>query len=128
MSVTNDRRRLVSPVNELQKFIIDQMNKLADGSQRKFSDMMGLTDTTLGRALHPTKPSKPSLELLIALARVTKTDIRDIVVMAAPEDVIYGSRRSSAALLARLDKLSDDDRNLIDKFIAGAVARLAQAD
>lgn len=115
-------------MNELQKFISEQMVKLGDLSVRKFADKMGVHDTTLGRVLHPTDPAAPTVEFLIKLAKATNTDIRQIIVMVSPDDVVHGSSATAASLLTRIDKLSDEDRKIVDKFIAGAMSHLAKTN
>ena len=106
-------------MKQLQDFIWEQMKDMGDLSMRKFADVIGVSQPTISRVLDPNDPVFPSVELLIKLAKATHTDIRELVVMVAPDDVIIGHSGESAWLAARLDKLTAEQRMVIDRLIAG---------
>ncbi len=87
---------------------------------RDFAAYSGISQATISRILDPVDPVFPSTELLIKLARATATDIRDLIVMVAPHDVLISHHKVEAlAMLARLDALSDEQLGVVDRLIAG---------
>lgn len=106
-------------MQKLQEFIWEQMKSMGDLSMRRFADVIGVSQPTISRVLDPNDPVFPSIELLIKLARATRTDIRDLVVMVAPDDVIIGQNPKAMRLATRLDKLTDEQKMIIDRLIAG---------
>lgn len=112
-------------MNQLQRFIEDYL-KRTDISRRKLALMMGMADTTIGDYMNKKGDTPPSVEFLVNLAVATKTDIRDLIVMVSPDNVILGSQSETASLAARISKLPEDERKLIDRFISGALSDLAK--
>lgn len=106
-------------MKKLQDFIWEQMKDMGDLSMRKFADVIGVSQPTISRVLDPNDPVFPSVEFLIKLAKATHTDIRDLVVMVAPDEVITGHSGEAARLAARLDKLTEEQQMVIDRLIAG---------
>lgn len=98
--------------------------KTEEISISEFAKIVGVAQSTMSKALDPTNPSAPGHDFLVRLARATRTDIRDLVAMISPDDVLHGSSSDTLALAVRLNKLSDDQRELIDKFVAGVFATL----
>lgn len=66
----------------LAEFILDEMRRL-DMSARQFADLIGVSNTTINRALSSDPPT-PSLEFLDKLARATGQDLPTVVLMAMP--------------------------------------------
>jgi transcriptional regulator with XRE-family HTH domain len=114
----------------LQKFIREQMNVLARSkgieanslAMQEFADTVKVSQSTISRLLDENDPPEPTFTSLVRLARATKTDIRDIVALISPEDVLHGSSSAAVSLAVRLLSLSDEDYQLADKFITGANA------
>lgn len=98
-------------------------------SRRALAVKMGVADTTIGDVLNKKKPALPKVDFLIKLAQATETDIREIIVLIAPDDVLKGSTSESASLATRITKLADDERKVIDRYIRGAQqSRLNKSD
>jgi predicted transcriptional regulator len=117
-------------VESLQRFMREQMKIIARArgyrtdelSISEFAKIVGVAQSTMSKALDPANPSAPGHDFMIKLARATQTDIRDLVAMISPDDVLSGSSSDVISLATRIDKLSADQRQLIDKLISGTLS------
>lgn len=112
-------------MNQIIRFINEEM-KRRDMSVRQFANLMGMSHTTVLKVVDSENPHKPSLEFLIKLADVTKVDIRDLVAMVAPE--VAGVGANVAALSARMGRLSEEQKQIIDRLIAGFTLQSPEED
>ncbi len=107
---------LTEKVHMLRDFIQSQMDS-RDMSARKFAELVGVSQTTITRALSFDNPPEPSLDFLKKLAAATSTDIRDLVVLAAPDAFTTEPSTEARILATYIEKLPDDLREMVDSFI-----------
>jgi transcriptional regulator with XRE-family HTH domain len=103
----------------LRDFLMEEM-KRREMSMRQFAEFVGVAHTTVTRAVDPVSPPPPSFDFLVKLAKATKTDIRTIAAIVAPDAVIDQSPEV-LMLAERISRLTDDQRKLIDAAITGIV-------
>jgi transcriptional regulator with XRE-family HTH domain len=84
----------------LRKFIHDEINKRSI-STRAFSELMGISHTTMNRVLNeqPDKQQEPTLDFLVKLATVTKIDLVTLMSITYP-DLIKLSPSGDARVFA----------------------------
>lgn len=97
----------------IRQFIKDEMDK-RQMSNREFGDLVGVSHTTIGRAIDETKPSEPTLDFLAKLAKGTNRDLLSLVEIAYP-DVADATRPdpSTIILAQRFEELSDDYKTAV---------------
>lgn len=107
-------------LKELQRFVREQMDKFGEEtgqiSQQAYADSVGFGQSTLSRIL-ASKPGEMDVTNLIKLARHSKTDIRDLIALISPSDVLRDTNPETLALALKLNNLSDSKRKLLDTFL-----------
>lgn len=118
---------MAKAVTPLQSDIREQM-RVRGLSMRQLAEQMETTIATLSRTLKEDDPQAPSVEFLIKYAKATGRDIRDVILLVSPDEVVHGSGTTATILAARLARLKDTDRQLIENFISGALSKLSESD
>lgn len=100
----------------LREFIEREMTA-RDMSTHEFADFVGVSQSTIVRAMSYEDAPEPKLNFLAKLAVATKVDIGVLVSLIKPE----ASKISpDARLLAeRIEQLSPQDREFLDTYILG---------
>ncbi len=88
-------------------------------SVRQFANFIGVSHTTILNVLEMSDSDRPSFEFLVRLAKATNIDIRELAAMAAPDLVNTTGSASAAVLSARIQRLNDEQKKIIDRLIAG---------
>lgn len=101
-----------------QKFLLDQIRLHTDGNIRAFARKIVVPHNTILRVLDERDPQDPKKELLFSLAAAGIGNLRDLIVMVAP-DQVTGEKAESIALAARIEALDEDSRKQVDIFLAG---------
>lgn len=104
------------------------MRILGDLSMRQMAELMDVTIAMMSRVMSEVDPQTPSVEFLVKLAKATRRDIRDVILLVSPDEVVHGSGATATILASRLERLGEDDRQIIDKFISGALTKLRNGD
>lgn len=106
-----------------QQFLLDQINEKTDGSQRAFANLLGVANSTVSRMLDPRNPTKPELQTLMALSRVSNTSLITLVRLAYPESVEASTSATAQLVADEFDKLPDAIQTAIITLMRGAKAR-----
>lgn len=107
-------------VNTLREFIEREMTTRSM-STHEFADFVGVSQSTISRAMAFEDAPEPKLDFLAKLAVATGTDIGALVALVKPE---ASKIDPTARLLAeRIEKLSPEDREFLDTFILGAALK-----
>lgn len=102
-----------------QDFINDELARL-EWSQRKLAEALDVAPSTVSRLLDPTEPSKPSLEILIGLSKVTGKSLETLIGLAYPDVALEMQLSPSAMLMAqRFEELPDDIQRTILAIMRG---------
>lgn len=90
-----------------------------DISARKFADEADLNHHTVNKLLKPDdKSNYPSVDTLVKIARVTRTDPCKLLEMVIPEDVAPLRTTVEAQILGQqIVELPDEDRSVVDNFL-----------
>src|SRR5258706_16044411 len=81
--------------NQLGDFLRQEMRKRGM-SNYAFAELIGVSHTTINRLVDFDNEDVgyPSVDFLIKLAAGTQTDIRYIIALVAPEDVLFDAKSS----------------------------------
>lgn len=98
----------------LTKFIQDEMKLRGIEFVKDFAKIVDVSHTTIGRVFN--NKELPSLDTLIKLSKATDKDIRMIIALVAPQQV-RDVKPQSLMLAQRIDRLSEDTKQMIDTII-----------
>jgi transcriptional regulator with XRE-family HTH domain len=101
-----------------QKYLFEQVRLRAGGNIRAFARTLGVSHNMLLRVLDERDPQEPTKELLFRLAASGIGNLRDLIVMVAPDEVT-GEKAEVIALAARIEALDEDSRKQLDIFLSG---------
>lgn len=107
-------------LSEFQAFLQEEMKSRAM-SMREFADVVGVSHSTISRALEPGRSDMPTLEFLSRLAKATGIDICTLVRMVTQES--SGQTAISPAALAlaqRINRLPESVQKFLHDYIIGA--------
>jgi transcriptional regulator with XRE-family HTH domain len=108
----------VSVMTPFQKYLFEQVRLRAGGNIRAFARTLGVSHNMLLRVLDERDPQEPTKELLFRLAAAGIGNLRDLIVMVAPDEVT-GEKAEVIALAARIEALDEDSRKQLDIFLSG---------
>lgn len=103
------------------QFLRDQINKLADGVQNRFADMIGVSSATMSRLLR--SDTRPELETLERISKVTGTSLVTLISLAYPAGVDSDRSPTAQVVADEFDKLPDELKSAIIAMMRGAKAR-----
>lgn len=106
-----------------QQFLIDKINEKADGSQRKFSVLLDVSSSTVSRMLDVDNPTRPELDTLQRIAKVTNTNLITLIRLAYPDEVEAAQSATAQAVAEEFDKLPSELQSAIIAIMRGAKAR-----
>ncbi len=90
-----------------RQFLIDEM-KRRDMSNRQFADLVGVSNSTINRAVDAKKPTQPTLDFLVKLSKTTSTSLFTLIEMAYPDVTDESKVNPSTQVLAqRIERLPE---------------------
>jgi transcriptional regulator with XRE-family HTH domain len=99
----------------------DLVNQSADGVQNKFASMIGVSSATMSRLIN--SESRPELETLERISKVTGTNLITLIHLAYP-DGVFGEVSPTAQVVAdQFDKLPSELQAAIVAMMRGAKAK-----
>ncbi len=108
-------------ITNLGDFILNEM-KQRQMSARAFAEFIDVTHSTINKFVDFGKKDVgyPSIEFLIKLAKATKTDIRTLIALVVPPEVLEPSDVSPESILLsqRIEQLPEQYREVIDSILA----------
>lgn len=110
--------------NKLLREFIERQLQERSMSAREFARFVGVSSSTISRAMSFESNSDPSMEFLIKLSRATATDICEIIYLIYPDD--RPNRRPEVVRMAdEIATLPPNMQELIDSLIVGMVVKQA---
>ena len=106
-----------------RQFLLDQITEKANGSQRAFADLLGVSNATISRLVDPNRDVRPELETLAKLSRVTGKSLITLLRLAYPESVEASTSATAQLVADEFDKLPDAIQTAIITLMRGAKAR-----
>lgn len=95
-------------------------------SVRQFAELVGVAHTTISRLIDPSHAILPTLELLNKLAKVTHTDIRDLVGLIYLDDA--DPDPEAEILATQISALPPEEREFIRTYLLGVSVRMAREE
>lgn len=112
-------------ITGLKEFIEEEM-RTRNMNASQFADFVGVSHTTIGRAIDPRNPTTPSPEFLVKLARATKINLSTLIARIMPE-AEHSEVDSKALLMAeRIAQLPPDKQAVLDELILGFLLKAVE--
>lgn len=105
--------------HSLADFVNEEMRR-RNVTMREFAKITGISHSTLSRIATERENYQPKWEVIVRLAKGTNTDIRTLAAIIAPE-AVTGQDASAIVLAERIKRLTPEQQEIIDGFIAGKV-------
>jgi len=110
----------MSTIKNLADFLQQEMHK-REMTNYAFAQFIGVSHTTINRLVDPDEGDTgyPSLDFLIKLAEATQTDIRYLITLIVPENVLFDAEISDQYLhlSKRIEMVSPPYRKIIELII-----------
>lgn len=100
----------------LREFIEEEMRR-RDMTANQFADFVGVAHTTIGRAIDQRRPTTPSPEFLIKLAKATGISLSSLIALVIPEAEHIEVSARSLLIAERIGQLPPDKQEIIDSLI-----------
>jgi len=115
---------MVNEITTLRDFILAEM--LHRGmSQRQFADFVDVNASTIHRAVRDHDNPEPSIDTLAKLSRKCEVDIRVLVALVSPGEVIE-TNVETLLLAEMVNRLPPLHREIIMRVITATIAQLEQ--
>lgn len=109
-------------ITTLRDFILAEM--LRKGmSQRQFAEFVDVNPSTIHRAVRDHDNPEPSIEFLSKLSRKCEVDIRVLVALVAPGEIVE-TNVETLLLAEMINRLPTVHREIIMRVIAATIAQL----
>ena len=103
----------------LADFVNEEMQR-RNMTLREFAKLTGVSHSSLHRITQEREQYHPGWDIVVKLAKGTNTDIRTLAAIIAP-DAVTGQDASAIVLVERIKRLTPEQQEIIDGFIAGKV-------
>jgi transcriptional regulator with XRE-family HTH domain len=111
----------MNTVKHLGKFLQDEMRQ-RDMSNFAFAEFIGVSHTTINRFVDfgVEDVGYPSLDFLIKLARATEKDMRYIITLVAPDDVLWSTDPTpeDVQLSQKIAHLDESYRKIVEYVVS----------
>ena len=104
----------------LKEFVIEEM-RLRDMSARQFGKFVGVSNTTINRALDLKYTADPTLDFLAKLATATNTSLMTLIGLSFPDALELNQPSPAALIMAqKIEKLPAHLQEAIAAIIRGS--------
>jgi transcriptional regulator with XRE-family HTH domain len=106
----------------LRDFIEQEMHR-REMTMRQFADFVGISHATISRTLDPIKPTEPTIDVLVKLAKATGVSLSSLIALLRPDLDEIDIDPRARVLAERIASLPDAKREIAETYLLGILLK-----